>query len=85
MGHRKKLVVVATLVGVAITLTIAVLRQTKLERGEELAAVYCSACHLEPAPSILPKSSWAAALGYMGYWLGIENTDYLDDESVTTL
>ncbi|MDE0373354.1 MAG: VCBS repeat-containing protein, partial [Rhodospirillales bacterium] len=45
----------------------------------ELSALYCSTCHVEPAPDILPRRSWAAALGYMGYWLGIDNIDYLDD------
>ena len=51
-----------------------------LQRGAELSALYCSSCHLEPSPDILPQRSWDAALGYMGYWLGIENIDYLDDE-----
>ncbi len=50
-----------------------------LTRGEELAGQYCVACHLEPTPEILPKRSWEAALGYMGYWLGMENLDYLAD------
>ncbi len=50
-----------------------------LTRGEELAGQYCVACHLEPAPDILPKTSWEAALGYMGFWLGMENLDYLAD------
>ena len=50
-----------------------------LAHGEELAGQYCVACHLEPAPDILPKRSWEAALGYMGYWLGMENLDYLAD------
>jgi hypothetical protein len=52
---------------------------SRLLRGEELAAVYCVACHLELSPDILPKQSWEAALGYMGYWLGIEDVDYLDN------
>ena len=55
--------------------------QRRMREGRELAAQYCSTCHLEPAPEILPKRSWVAALGYMGYWLGIQNTDYLDEES----
>ena len=50
-----------------------------LQRGAELSELYCSTCHVEPAPDILPRRSWAAALGYMGYWLGIDNIDYLDD------
>jgi hypothetical protein len=80
MFPTKKLFVGMTVLGVAIAVTIAVQRQRKLQRGEELAALYCSTCHLEPAADILPQRSWVAALGYMGYFLGIENTDYLDDE-----
>ena len=80
MRFSRKLFVGMTLVGVAIVGTVVVQRQRKLQRGEELAALYCSACHLEPAPSILPQRSWIVALAYMGYFLGIENTDYLDDE-----
>jgi hypothetical protein len=49
------------------------------QRGAELAATYCGACHIEPAPDILPKRSWEAALGYMGYWLGITDLGFLDD------
>ena len=49
----------------------------KLSKGKELANVYCSSCHLEPAPNILPKRSWEMALAYMGYMLGMENVDYL--------
>jgi hypothetical protein len=48
------------------------------ERGAELAATFCSSCHLEPAPDILPKRSWNVALAYMGYFLGMEDTSYLD-------
>ncbi len=51
----------------------------QLSRGRELASVYCSSCHLEPAPDILPRKSWEMALGYMGYMLGMENVDYLTD------
>jgi len=68
------------LLGVAFVVTVQVQRQRELQRGAELAGLYCAACHLEPTPDILPKHSWAAALGYMGYWLGIENTDYLNDD-----
>ena len=70
-------------VGVIAVVTVAGVfayqRSRTLERGAELAASYCATCHLEPAPELLPKRSWEAALGYMGYWLGIENIDYLDD------
>ncbi|MED5536010.1 MAG: VCBS repeat-containing protein [Pseudomonadota bacterium] len=80
MELRKKSFIGVALIGIAIVITIGVQRQSKLLRGEELAGLYCSTCHLEPSPEILPKRSWAAALGYMGYFLGIENTQYLDDE-----
>jgi len=53
--------------------------ERQMSRGRELANVYCSTCHLEPPPDILPKKSWEAALGYMGYMLGMENLDYLAD------
>jgi len=53
--------------------------ERRMSRGRELANVYCSTCHLEPPPDILPKKSWEAALGYMGYMLGMENLDYLAD------
>lgn len=91
MGHldtmnRKQ--VTAAIVGVALILLIAAypaLRQKfaelqhgrQLTRGMELAAVYCSSCHLEPAPDMLPKRSWELVLAYMGYMMGIDNIDYL--------
>lgn len=53
--------------------------ERRLERGRELAAAYCGGCHFEPAPETLPKRSWQASLGYMGYMLGMENLDYLAD------
>ena len=48
-----------------------------LYAGRALAAKYCSICHLEPAPAILPKRSWEPLLGYMGYHLGITDISYL--------
>jgi hypothetical protein len=48
-----------------------------LERGEALAATYCGSCHIQPQPDILPKRSWEAALGYMGYWLGMQDLSFL--------
>ena len=50
-----------------------------IARGEALAGQYCVVCHLEVSPDILPQRSWEAALGYMGYWLGMDNLDYLAD------
>jgi hypothetical protein len=85
MSARKR-----ALLGITITLGITLLvsivaayqsRSRNLQaerliaRGEELANQYCTACHLATDPSILPKRSWEVALGYMGYWLGIENID----------
>jgi len=53
--------------------------ERSLAYGASLAGQYCAACHLEPDPDILPKRSWEAALGYMGYWLGMDNLDYLEE------
>ena len=53
--------------------------ERRLVRGRELAAVHCAGCHFEPVPDILPKRSWETVLGYMGYLLGMENIDYLDE------
>ena len=50
-----------------------------LAMGQNLAGQYCAACHLQPPPDILPKRSWEAALGYMGYWLGIDDLSFLDE------
>jgi hypothetical protein len=50
-----------------------------LSKGKQLANIYCSSCHLESPPSILPKQSWEMTLAYMGYMLGIDNIDYLAD------
>jgi len=51
--------------------------QRRVSDGRELARVYCSSCHLEPSPDILPKKSWEVALAYMGYMMGLDNIDYL--------
>jgi len=80
MTPGKKIFIGLTVVVIAVVVTVGVRRHMDLRQGAELAALYCSSCHLEPAPDMLPKHSWVAALGYMGYWLGIENTDYLDEE-----
>lgn len=50
-----------------------------LAEGERLAGLYCGACHLQPQPELLPKRSWEAALGYMGFWLGMQDLSFLDD------
>ncbi len=54
--------------------------QGRMERGRQLAARHCSACHLEPDPDILPRQSWRTALGYMGFLLGMRNVDYLEGD-----
>ena len=54
--------------------------QSRMERGRQLAALHCSACHLQPDPDILPRQSWRTALGYMGFLLGMRDVDYLDGD-----
>jgi len=90
LASRKKLIIGATFVAMClVVVAFAVLRdelrglqtQRQLSRGQELASVYCSSCHLEPPPDILPRKSWEVALAYMGYMLGMENIDYLADHS----
>jgi hypothetical protein len=77
----------ATIVGIVILAVVGtgafvIFRGTggdgrMLERGEALAATYCGSCHIQPQPDILPKRSWEAALGYMGYWLGMQDLSFL--------
>jgi len=50
-----------------------------LDRGRELAATFCSSCHLQPAPEILTKRAWNVALAYMGFFLGMGDTSYLNN------
>ena len=69
----------AVISGVIATVALVVYQQNRVERGRELAEVYCGACHLVPEPDILPRRSWEPALGYMGYWLGIEDISYLSE------
>jgi hypothetical protein len=42
--------------------------------GEELAAKYCTSCHLEPVPGQLPRESWPFVLKWMGNYLGFKDT-----------
>ena len=77
---KKTVLLALGLITVTALLVWQIQDRRALQRGAELSELYCSSCHVEPSPDILPKHSWAAALGYMGYWLGIENIDYLDDE-----
>ena len=75
---RRTLLVALSLTVIAALATWRIQDRRALQRGAELAGLYCSSCHVEPSPDILPQRSWAAALGYMGYWLGMENIDFLD-------
>jgi hypothetical protein len=88
LANRKQLAIGATLIAACLVIVaFPVLRdelrefrsERQIYRGRELANVYCSSCHLEPAPDILPRKSWEVALAYMGYMLGMENIDYLAD------
>ena len=45
-----------------------------------LANIYCSACHLVPAPELLAKASWDTTFAYMGLLLGQTNYDYLPEK-----
>ena len=78
MSSRRVYFVLAA-VAVAAVAVWQVRNHRALQRGAELSALYCGSCHLEPSPDILPRRSWAAALGYMGYWLGIEDIGFLED------
>jgi hypothetical protein len=89
LSQKRKQVVIGLTLAVAglVIAVFTVLRdpirewqeESQVSRGRELASVYCSSCHLEPSPDILPKKSWQVALAYMGYMLGMENIDYLAD------
>ncbi len=86
MINRKQLAIgTALLTACLVIIFFPVLRdelrelqsERELSRGRDLASAYCSSCHLEPSPDILPARSWEVALAYMGYMLGIDNIDYL--------
>ncbi len=50
--------------------------RANLKRGEALARQYCSACHLWPAPDILPRRIWGNdVLPLMMYPLGLRQLD----------
>ena len=53
MTSQKKLLFGMALLGVAFVVTVQVQRQRELQRGAELAGLYCAACHLEPTPDII--------------------------------
>ncbi len=45
--------------------------------GQELAAQYCTQCHLAPDPGQLPREAWPFVLKWMGNYLGFRDTDEL--------
>ena len=90
MRALRELTVSAVVLGASLTLGAAPLASaqgsqqdeggSRIERGRQLAARHCAACHLEPAPDILPRQSWRTALGYMGLLLGMRDLDWLAGE-----
>ncbi|MBK1875819.1 FG-GAP repeat domain-containing protein [Pelagicoccus mobilis] len=48
-------------------------RGNEHSEGEQLARIYCSACHTFTEPELLPKRSWNFLLMYMGLRMGIED------------
>ena len=76
---KKNFLLIAVISGAIATLALVLSQQNKMERGKRLAEAYCGACHLVPEPDILPQRSWGPALGYMGYWLGVEDISYLSE------
>jgi len=88
LPNRKQLAIRTTLIAACLLIVAFFVFRDELrelqserqaDRGRELASIYCSSCHLEPAPDILPRKSWEVALAYMGYMLGIEDIEYLAD------
>lgn len=81
MTTRKRLAIGALAIlvaGAVFAVAVPLVRgRLEMERGRQLAATHCSTCHLQPSPDILPRRSWEATLGYMGFWLGITHTDQL--------
>ena len=50
-------------------------------KAESLAQKHCSGCHLFPKPETLEKETWGYVLGYMGLYLGIEDTTTLKHDA----
>lgn len=86
MTVDRKLASRALLLGIAFAVMTgpALVQKTRLgaaaDPGAALAATYCSACHLQPPADILPRQSWRAALGYMGYYLGHTNLGFMSGD-----
>ena len=45
----------------------------RIRRGRQLAGVFCSSCHLNPPPEMLPRGTWDFVLTWMGNFLGHEH------------
>jgi len=82
LATSRKAILITAALGTAAAAWLAVVNFTgrgASAGGEELAGMYCGSCHLQPSPEILPKRSWEPALGYMGYWLGMEDLGFLSE------
>lgn len=49
-----------------------------IKQGEELAAIHCSTCHLQPDPRDLPTDRWHFTIKWMGHYLGHETFGPVD-------
>ena len=63
----------AALIAPLALLLYACAEDTAGPSGEELAAQYCTGCHLMPMPGQLPQETWPFVLKWMGNYLGFEN------------
>ncbi|HEX5055435.1 MAG TPA: VCBS repeat-containing protein [Gammaproteobacteria bacterium] len=64
----------AVLLALLAALAVACSKDSGLS-GEQLAAQYCSTCHLEPVSGQLPRESWPFVLRWMGNYLGFKDFD----------
>lgn len=51
-------------------------------RGQQLAQVHCTRCHLLPDPHDLPKNVWPKRLADMGMFLGFKGDEFPEIESM---
>ncbi len=61
--------------------------RANIEQAENrlVAQTYCSGCHLFPEPETLPRRSWETLLAYMGFFLGVENYDYIESDNLAAI
>jgi hypothetical protein len=52
---------------------IETIDKERIRRGRQLAGVFCSSCHLNPPPEMLPRDTWDFVLTWMGNFLGYEH------------